>query len=247
MAGAMAGVVRRRLLVNFRAPADAVAAGLPDPMRPKLHRGDAVVGVCLIRLERLRPALVPLPIGVAAEYAAHRVAVEWDAPDGSVQQGVFIPRRDSAAWMHRIGLPVLSPVRLFPARFDVEDDGARVRVAVDSEDGQVRARFAGGRAAGLPDTSGFASLGEASRFFEEGERGYSPSADEGLDGVALQAGSWKVEPLATTEATSTYFERGMGIRARDLRFDCALAMRDTPHRWVRAEPPGPAGGHRSER
>src|SRR5688572_13204655 len=70
--GAMAGLVRRRILVNFRAPPERVQPWLPTPMRPKLHKGDAIVGVCLIRLERLRPAVLPGLVGLAGEYAAHR-------------------------------------------------------------------------------------------------------------------------------------------------------------------------------
>ena len=48
--------IGRRMLVNFRADAGIVHAKLPAPFRPKLHAGNAIVGVCLIRLERIRPA-----------------------------------------------------------------------------------------------------------------------------------------------------------------------------------------------
>jgi hypothetical protein len=72
------GVIRRRILVNFRVDPEVVKRQLPKPFRPKLHRGDAVAGVCLIRLEQIRPTHVPAALGIASENAAHRIAVVWD-------------------------------------------------------------------------------------------------------------------------------------------------------------------------
>src|ERR1044071_9711748 len=53
------GVIRRRLLVNFRIDPETAQAQLPKPFRPKLHDGYAVGGICLIRLEEIRPRFMP--------------------------------------------------------------------------------------------------------------------------------------------------------------------------------------------
>ena len=50
------GIIRRRLLVNFRIDPDVAQAQLPSQFRPKLHGGYAVGGLCLIRLEGIRKA-----------------------------------------------------------------------------------------------------------------------------------------------------------------------------------------------
>jgi hypothetical protein len=84
------GVIRRRVLVNFRVDADVAQRQLPAPFRPRLLDGQAVAGICLIRLEHGRPRLLPLPVGLASENAAHRVAVEWEDAAGSVG---YSPRR----------------------------------------------------------------------------------------------------------------------------------------------------------
>ena len=76
----MVGRIRRRILVNWVADPEPVARLLPAPFRPKLLRGRAVVGVCLIRLEGLRPEALPNALALSSESAAHRVAVEWDDP-----------------------------------------------------------------------------------------------------------------------------------------------------------------------
>jgi hypothetical protein len=49
------GVIGRRLLVNFRVQPAVAARVLPPPFRPKLHAGHAVAGICLIRLQDIRP------------------------------------------------------------------------------------------------------------------------------------------------------------------------------------------------
>jgi hypothetical protein len=71
------GVIRRRLLVNFRVDPRVMQAQLPTRFRPKLHGAHAIAGICLIRLEAIRPRLVPKFLGLASENAAHRIAVRW--------------------------------------------------------------------------------------------------------------------------------------------------------------------------
>ena len=90
----LAGLMDRRLLINYSVDPDVVATMLPPPFRPQLVRGRAVAGICLIRLRQMRPRGLPRWIGIASENAAHRVAVEWDEPLG-VRRGVYIPRRDT--------------------------------------------------------------------------------------------------------------------------------------------------------
>ena len=77
------GTIKRRLLVNFRVDPDAIRQQLPPSFRPKLHRGHAIAGICLIRLEDIRPAGLPALIGFSSENAAHRIAVEWTDASGS--------------------------------------------------------------------------------------------------------------------------------------------------------------------
>ena len=92
------GIIDRRILANFRVDPDAIRRVLPPPFRPKLIRGQAIAGICLIRLKQVRPAfLPPLPVlgrdwgrglrlGLASENAAHRIAVECDE-DGQTRAG----------------------------------------------------------------------------------------------------------------------------------------------------------------
>src|SRR5262249_61863595 len=72
------GVIDRRILVNYRVAPDVLARLLPAPFRPRLVHGFGMVGICLIRLREVRPALLPAWLGIASENAAHRAAVESD-------------------------------------------------------------------------------------------------------------------------------------------------------------------------
>ena len=71
----MHGVIGRRLLVNFRADPDVIQRQLPARSRPKLYDRHAVAGICLIRLEDIRPKRFPRMLGLTSENAAHRIAV----------------------------------------------------------------------------------------------------------------------------------------------------------------------------
>ena len=82
-APALAAVMERRILVNYRVDPDLLGSYLPVPFRPVLLGGHGVAGVCLIRLGRIRPAGLPAA-RLRSENAAHRAAVCWDAPDGPV-------------------------------------------------------------------------------------------------------------------------------------------------------------------
>src|ERR1700740_3560918 len=94
------GVIKRRMLLNYRVDASVLAAFLPPPFRPKLYRGPAIAGVCLIRMEQIRPAGCPAAFGISSENAAHRVAVTWNDKSGNEKEGVFIPRRDTGSLLN---------------------------------------------------------------------------------------------------------------------------------------------------
>jgi Uncharacterized conserved protein (COG2071) len=84
------GIIDRRILVNFKVDAGVLSRFLPAPFRPKLINGAGMAGVCLIRLNHIRPRFLPSFLGISSENAAHRIAVEWDQ-NGQPKEGVFIP------------------------------------------------------------------------------------------------------------------------------------------------------------
>ena len=208
---------------------------LPRPFRPKLHDNSAIAGICLIRLEDIRPRRFPLALGLSSENAAHRIAVVWEDKTGS-HKGVYIPRRDTGSLVNHLAGGCLFPGEHQRARFHVTEDEQRIALHMRSADGQAELGVVGRTAARLPASSRFASVSDASAFFESGSVGYSvTSSGKRLDGVVLKTESWRVEPLAVERAYSTYFGDRERFPAGSICFDCGLVMRNVPHEWETAE------------
>jgi hypothetical protein len=228
----LVGVIRRRILVNFRVDPAVIQRQLPSHFRPKLVADAALAGICLIRLEHVRPRPLPPLLGMSSENAAHRIAVRWSEPDGSDREGVYIPRRDSDSCVaHAIG------GRLFPgehhrAQFLVRDDHEQVELSMRSRDGSVAVELRAKSSPVLPPTSRFRSLAEASTFFEQGSLGYSETRDRRrLDGLRLVTNGWRVEALEVEHVHSSLFADTSLFPKGSVEFDCALLMRNIEHEW----------------
>ncbi len=230
------GMIKRRLLVNFRADPRVVQRILPEPFQPKLHAGQAIVGVCLIRLEKIRPAGFPEIVGLSSENAAHRIAVQWRGEQGVEKEGVFIPRRDTDALLNRLAGGWLFPGEHHAARFQIAERPPHIDFAMESDDGQVRVKVVGDETESLPSSSCFASLAEASAFFEGGSLGYSVTRDGNrMDGLLLRTQGWRVHALEVTSVHSSFFGDPERFPQGSIEFDHGLVMRNLPHEWHQAD------------
>ncbi|MEU7145033.1 DUF2071 domain-containing protein [Nocardia sp. NPDC046473] len=227
----ISSVIERRLLVNYRVEPEVAARLLPAPLRPQLVGDWAVAGICLVRLGQVRPVGLPGSIGVRSENAAHRIAVEWDGPDG-VEKGVYIPQRDSGS-----SLNVLLGGRLFPgvhslARFDVKESQHDLHVAFTSQDNTTQVSVDVRTVDEFDGSELFPDLATASEFFRQGSVGFSASRDgHRLDGLELNTAKWQVRPAHTHAVQSTYFEDQTRFPSGSATLDCTLLMRDVPATW----------------
>ena len=227
------GVIRRRLLVNFRIDPDVAQAQLPKRFRPKLHDGYAVGGVCLIRLEEIRPKPVPRMFGLSSENAAHRFAVTW-ADEAGEHEGVYIPRRDSGSLMNHLAGGRLFSGEHHRARFTVSDSDDAIDIRMQSADSAVSLHVAAAVVPEFANASIFESLQRASDFFEPGSLGYSAMSDGTLEGTRLLTRQWSVSALRVDEVESSYFSNPARFPPGSITFDCALLMRNIAHEWESA-------------
>lgn len=226
------GLIRRRLLVNFRVDAEVMRRFLPSRFQPKLHCGYAIAGICLIRLEEVRPNWIPRFCGISSENAAHRIAVQWEEPSGALREGVFIPRRDTGSWLNHLAGGRLFPGEHHLADFTVTDDGTRIAMSIRALDGRMTVQLRARESNSLPASSCFASLADSSAYFEGGSVGYSVTRDCcRLDGVRLQTERWQVRPLAVDHIESSFFADTSVFPPGSVTFDHALIMRDIRHQW----------------
>jgi hypothetical protein len=225
------GVIHRRILANFRVDPEVMQKQIPSRFTPKLHKGFAVAGICLIRLEHIRPKLMPAIVGISSENAAHRVAVTWD-DQGTSHQGVFISRRDTDSQLNHILGGRVFPGEHNHAAFLVSESDDKIKLSMTSDDAAVAVEIDGTIANKLPSDSIFSSLAEASSFFEGGAVGYSVTSDAGrLDGLELDTKEWRVEPLEVRKAYSSYFSDEQKFPKGSVEFDHALIMRNIAHEW----------------
>jgi len=227
---AVHAVMARRILVNFRVQPDVAAELLPHPFRPKLVNGWSMAGICLIRLEYMRPLWIPKGCGVSSENAAHRIAVEWN-DNGRTREGVFIPRRDTNSLLNRVAGGRLFPGVHHPARFRCAESETRVEVDLRSRDGETRVSVVARLADYWPTDSMFLSLEEASAFFRGGGCGWSQANNCAMEGVELHTENWVMHALAVEQVQSSFFSEPRRFPAGSVEFDCALLMRGIGHEW----------------
>jgi hypothetical protein len=233
---AIQGLIERRVLVNYRVDVDVLQRVLPSPFRVRRTSGVGIAGICLIRMAQIRPRFLPPMFGLSSENAAHRIAVEWDTPDG-VREGVFIPRRDTSSVANTLLGGRLFPGRHHRASFDVNESGNDVFVALRSADGQTRVVVEASLAHRLPVTSIFRSIDEASAFFERGSIGYSATDQrDRFECLELRTSRWRVAPLTVHRVDSSFFSDPARFPPGSVEFDCALLMRGIPHEWHAHDP-----------
>lgn len=189
---ALTGVIRRRVLVNFRVDPRYVEPLLPPWMRPQL------VGA---RHRRHLPdqAGGPPP---PAESSHHRHALRERRAPHRGRMGLQcwpphwrVPRRDSDSRFN-----TLVGGRPFPgvhhhAEFVVTEDGDRVAVAMRSRDGRACVSVRGCLCADFPADSAFPDLEHASAFFRCGALGLTPKPSGRLDALELDLAHWSVIPV----------------------------------------------------
>lgn len=227
----VAGSIDRRFLINYRVEPDVLVDQLPAPFRPHLVEGHGVIGICVLRLSKLRPKGLPNAFGISTDNAAHRIAVEWDGLE-RVERGVYIARRDTSS-----KLTVRLGGRMFPGVHHRADFA--FREGSDHYDVDFRSRLDGTRvsmsaslAGGLPSDSVFSSLEEASDFFRS-PLGFSPGHRNGtLECLELQCENRSVQPLRVERVASSFFEDSSRFPRDSVTFDSALVMRNLESAWL---------------
>jgi hypothetical protein len=222
----MAATIERRLLVNYRVDPHAAETLLPDGLRPQLVDGSAVAGVCLIRLSDFRPAWFPPKMGHRSESAAHRIAVEWDGPDG-LRTGVYIPRRHSASRLAQIAGGRVFPGVHEPAKIAARASTEKLHVTVVAADVHVDVDVEVVPPEQFQSTL-FTDLAAASDFFRKDAIGWSPTRAGHLEPLRLDTDAWRVEPGHASRVESSFFD---ALPPGVAEFDHVLIMREVPVLW----------------
>ena len=225
------GTIVRRVLMNFRADPVIARRLVPKPFEIVTQNGSAVVGVCLIRLEHLRPKGLPASVGLSSENMAHRIAVRFPSATGW-RPGVFIWRRETNQ-----RLTALLGGRLFPgvhghARFHALESEEELSLEVFTKRKEADVTFRGSRVSKWKQTGLFDTLATVSAFFAQGDCGFSRSRHGTYEGMRLRMLEWRMTPLEVREARSNFFEDEKNFPPGSVKFDGAVLMAGIPHEWV---------------
>lgn len=226
------GIIKRRILVNYRAEPDVIQKILPNGFRPKLQKEKAIAGICLIRLEHIRPKNMPEFTGISSENAAHRIAVEWTDSGGEPKEGVYVPRRDTDSFINSAVGGRLFPGKHHRANFEISENKNEIKFSMKSVDETACVKLSGKPNKTFPADSVFSSLTQASSFFEKGSLGYSATKNKNeLDGLFLDIKNWKVELLDLDFVESSFYNDKIIFPKYSINFDHALLMQNTAHEW----------------
>lgn len=240
------GIIDRRILINFRVDPEIVQPMLPEPLRPRLHDGHAIAGVCLIRLTKLRPAWLPQWLGMSSEGAAHRISVCWEEA-GTHKTGVFVPRRDSSS-----RITSLLGGRLFPgvhqhALFEFVESENQIEVSVRDREGQSMIQLSAQLCSEFPVGSIFGSLDAASRFLEDDKVGISPRRrGRALDALELRIPQWIIRAVNVSALSSSFFDDRTQFPSGSATLDCTVHMSNIEHEWQVAPTPNNGDGMPAE-
>ncbi|KYP13543.1 DUF2071 domain-containing protein [Flavihumibacter sp. CACIAM 22H1] len=224
----LSGTIDRRMLINFRADPSVVANLLPPPFTPAIYRGYAMVGICLIRLKKVRIKGLPEFLGFGSENAAHRIAVNWTV-SGAQHSGVYIPRRDTSSIFNSLAGGRVFPGVHFHSRFATREEKGIYELDMFNKDGTNISVWAFLSERYNPDSI-FDNLQAVSDFFEQGAVGYSPASAH-YDGIKLNLSNWAVKSLSVERVESTYFSDPLVFPNGSIAFDNALLMEHIEHEW----------------
>jgi hypothetical protein len=224
----ISGNFERRMLINFRADPTVVSKLLPSPFTPKIYRDSAIVGICLIRLKKVRVKGLPEFLGFGSENAAHIIAVNWTL-SGVQHSGVYIPRRDTSSIINSIAGGRIFPGEHYHSEFTTKESNGTYELNMSNTDGtniKVRASLS----EKYNPESIFENLDTVSKFFEEGAVGYSPAKGH-YDGIKLDVSKWTVKSLIADKIESSYFSDPSLFPEGSIEFDNALLMENIEHEW----------------
>jgi uncharacterized protein YqjF (DUF2071 family) len=86
----MIGTVVRRFLISYPVSPDVLADYLPPDAECATHDGVAWVSACFVRMDDMRPNVLPSFVGTGFNYLIHRTRARLPFPDGKLREAVLV-------------------------------------------------------------------------------------------------------------------------------------------------------------
>ncbi|HLF05794.1 MAG TPA: DUF2071 domain-containing protein [Thermoplasmata archaeon] len=228
----LAGTVGIRFLVNYAVPPDSLQPLMPPGCAVSTHNGLAWLSVCAVRLEKLRPSILPRLAGVSFNYLILRTVAELPYPDGKKRNSVMILESNIGGRLAaRAGL--VTGIRPVLRKIDIDEDVRGWRLRMWSVEGQplYDAEFPkivmGQR---LPEGSSFADRDDSFRFLMEMSFGAAWDQKSGV--ISLLAETHDPCISLVGAAKTTRFDFLDGLTKPRPEADHVIIMQAVPHQFA---------------
>lgn len=226
------------LSINYAVAPEALAALLPSPLEPEIHKGHAWIQILVSSLRDMRPSGVPSLFGVCFYQASYRAAVRYSSADGSPRRGGYFVRSET-------NHPVMRTVGNALAEFKFHDfgaadmmmlrDGDRLTVGIDPEPSASGGRLFGvfdtGPAHERPHDSSWASLEELHEPLVECYDALGVDRPRGyLYILSIDRDPWRARWSRPESLYSEYMETGP-LGNGNARLDSVLHLTECRYRW----------------
>ena len=226
------------LSINYRVQPDALAALLPAPLEPEIHKGRGWVQVLVSSLRDLRPPGLPALFGTCFYQVSYRAAVRYRDAGGTSRRGGYFVRSET-------NHPVMRAVGNALAEFKFHDfgaadvvmlrDGDRLTVGVDPEpafpDGRLVTVVDTRHRTAPPPGSSWSSLAELHDPLVECYDALGVDAEQGhLYILTIDRDPWNARFVEPQSVYSEYFDTGpLGQGAAEM--DSVLHLEECRYRW----------------
>jgi len=225
--------------LNYAVDPRALAALLPAPLEPEIHKGSAWVQVLMSSLRDMRPQGIASLFGVCFYQISYRAAVRYRSAGAERWRrgGYFVRSETNHPIMRAVGNRLIEfKFHAFGAAdMMMLRDGDRLTIGVDPS-----AERAGGSVVGIFDTravsvppgeSVWSSLEELEEPLVECHDAFGVDADRGYMYIlTIDREPWNARFVRPEELYVEYFDTGPLGRGR-ARLDSVLHISDCAYRW----------------
>ncbi|APZ90468.1 DUF2071 domain-containing protein [Fuerstiella marisgermanici] len=129
----MTGTVVRRFLISYPVSPDVLLDHLPPGAECATHAGFAWVSACFVRMDNMRPNILPKAVGMGFNYLIHRTRARLPFPDGTLREAVLVLQPNINRRLLSTFGSVLTGVRFQCREIDLAEDDESWRIQMISE------------------------------------------------------------------------------------------------------------------
>jgi hypothetical protein len=228
----LAGTVGIRLLVNYGVPGEALQPLMPPGCEASTHAGLAWLSVCAVRLEKLRPSILPRAAGLTFNYLIIRTVARLPYPDGERRESVMILESNIGGRL-AAKLGRVTGIQPNLRRIEIEEDDDSLGLRMSDRDGTplYRAEFPKASTRDpLPAGSRFGSREDSYRFLMH--MSFGGAWEPGSGRISLLAETHDPCAWMAAETRTTKFDFLESLVPNHQEADHTIIMRSVPHQFA---------------